>query len=48
VDTVSAPLKEKYGQLGFQGFLPRNIQQTAAELAGTKRVPTSANHGAGE
>jgi cyclase len=41
-DTVSAPLKEKYGQLGFQGFLPRNIQQTAAELAGTKKVPVAA------
>jgi cyclase len=43
VDTVSAQLKEKYGQLGFQGFLPRNIQQTAAELGGTKKVPTPAN-----
>jgi glyoxylase-like metal-dependent hydrolase (beta-lactamase superfamily II) len=44
-DTVSAQLKEKYGQLGFQGFLPRNIQQTAAELAGTKKVPTPAAPG---
>jgi cyclase len=42
VDTVSAPLKEKYSQLGFQGFLTRNIQQTAAELAGTKKVPLAA------
>lgn len=47
VDAVSAQLKEKYGQLGFQGFLPRNIQQTAAELAGTKKVPTPANQGPG-
>jgi glyoxylase-like metal-dependent hydrolase (beta-lactamase superfamily II) len=42
VDTVSAQLKEKYGAWGFQGFLPRNIQQTAAELAGTKKVPVAA------
>jgi cyclase len=48
VDTVSAQLKEKYGQLGFQGFLPRNIQQTAAELAGTKKVPVAANQGTGD
>jgi cyclase len=39
VDTVSARLKEKYSQLGYQNFLPSNIQQTAAELAGTKKVP---------
>jgi glyoxylase-like metal-dependent hydrolase (beta-lactamase superfamily II) len=45
VKEVSAQLKEKYGQLGFQGFLPLNIQQTAAELAGTKRVPAPANPG---
>jgi cyclase len=42
-DTVSAQLKEKYGQFGFQGFLPRNIQQTAAELGGTKKVPAAGN-----
>jgi len=47
VDTVSPQLKAKYGQLSFQGFLPRNIQQTAAELAGTKKVPTPAHQGAG-
>jgi cyclase len=39
VDTVSAQLKDKYGAWGFQGFLPRNIQQTAAELAGAKKIP---------
>jgi cyclase len=43
VDAVSAQLKDKYGQLGFQAFLPRNIQQTAAELAGTKKVPMPGN-----
>jgi cyclase len=43
VDAVSPQLKENYGQWGFQGFLPRNIQQTAAELAKTKKVPTPAN-----
>src|SRR5215472_16807509 len=45
VDSVSAQLKDKYGAWGFQGFLPRNIQQTAAELTGTKRVPTAATPG---
>jgi len=43
VDAVSAQLKDKYGQFGFQGFLPRNIQQTAAELGGSKKVPTQGN-----
>lgn len=38
-DTVSAQLKDKYGNWGFPRFMPRNIEQTAAELAGTKRVP---------
>ena len=42
VDTVSAQLKDKYGSWGFQTFLPRNIPQTAAELAGTKKVPVAA------
>jgi cyclase len=42
VDTVTTQLKEKYGQWGFQTFLPRNIQQTAAELAGTKKIPVAA------
>jgi cyclase len=41
-DAVSLQLKDKYGQWGFQVFLPRNIQQTAAELAGTKKVPVAA------
>jgi len=45
VDSVSAQLKDKYGAWGFLGFLPRNIQQTAAELTGTKRVPTAATPG---
>jgi glyoxylase-like metal-dependent hydrolase (beta-lactamase superfamily II) len=39
-DAVTAQLKEsKYGQWAFQQFLPRNIQQTAAELKGEKKVP---------
>jgi glyoxylase-like metal-dependent hydrolase (beta-lactamase superfamily II) len=41
IDTVSAQLKDKYGAWGFQTFLPRNIPQTAAELAGTKKVPVA-------
>jgi cyclase len=45
VDTVSAQLKDKCGQWGFARFLPRNIEQTAAELAGTKKVPVPANAG---
>jgi glyoxylase-like metal-dependent hydrolase (beta-lactamase superfamily II) len=45
VDTVSAQLKDKYGSWGFQTFLPRNIPQTAAELGGTKKVPTPAAPG---
>ncbi len=40
-DTVSAQLKDKYGQWGFPRFMPRNIEQTAAELAGSKRVPAA-------
>jgi len=43
VDAVSAQLADKYGQWGFRQFLPRNIQQTAAELRGEKKVPTPAN-----
>ena len=41
VDTVLPKLKASYGDWGwFQHFAPRNIQQTAAELDGRKRVPT--------
>jgi cyclase len=40
-DTVSAQLKDKYGEWGFQQFIPSNIQQTAAELKGEKKVPGS-------
>jgi cyclase len=44
VDTVSAELQPKYGSWGFyEHFLKRNIEQTAAELAGTKRVPVANN-----
>src|SRR5215467_6150876 len=43
VDTVSAQLKDKYGELKFPGFLPRNIAQTAAELKGEKKVPVPIN-----
>ena len=40
VDAVTAELKEKYGQWGFfDHFFGRNIQQTADELAGHKKVP---------
>ncbi|HEY6347962.1 MAG TPA: MBL fold metallo-hydrolase [Candidatus Angelobacter sp.] len=42
VEAVSAELKEKYGQWGFfNNFVNRNIQQTADELAGKKKVPSS-------
>ena len=41
VDAVSAGLKDKYSAWGFQRFLPLNILQTAAELAGTKKVPVA-------
>jgi cyclase len=39
IDTVSAQVKDKYGAWGFQRFTPRNIEQTVAEMAGTKKVP---------
>jgi cyclase len=41
-DAVTAMLKEKYGQWGFfDYFVGHNIQQTADELAGKKRLPGS-------
>jgi glyoxylase-like metal-dependent hydrolase (beta-lactamase superfamily II) len=41
VDAVLPKLKASYGdRVWFQHFAPRNIQQTAAELDGSKRVPT--------
>lgn len=48
VDSVSAQLKEKYGQWSFQQFIPRNIQQTAAELKGEKKVPVPAAPSSGQ
>src|SRR5215472_19060399 len=47
VEAVSGQLKDKYGQWGFGRFMPRNIEQTAAELSGTKKVPVPANAGPG-
>lgn len=45
VDTVTAELKEKYGQWGFfDHFVGRNIQQTADELAGHKKIPMAAKN----
>ncbi len=39
-DTVEAELKPKYGEWGFyKNFVKRNIEQTAAELTGQKRLP---------
>jgi cyclase len=39
-DAVVASLKDKYGSWGaFDRFAPLNAAQTAAELAGTKRIP---------
>ncbi len=44
VDAVTAELKEKYGNWGFYAhFIQRNIQQTADELVGKKKIPISAN-----
>lgn len=42
VDAVSPMIQEKYGAWGFKGFVQRNIEQTAAELAGTKKIPVPA------
>ena len=40
VDAVLPKLKASYGGWGwFQHFAPRNIEQTAVELAGSKHVP---------
>jgi glyoxylase-like metal-dependent hydrolase (beta-lactamase superfamily II) len=42
-DAVTAALKDKYSGWGFYAhFLPRNIQQTADELAGKKKIPVPA------
>ena len=39
-DGVEAELKPKYGGWGFyKNFVKRNIEQTAAELTGQKRLP---------
>jgi len=40
-DLVSAQIKEKYADWSFQQFIPRNIQQTGAELKGEKKVPVA-------
>jgi len=43
VNTVLTELKAKYGTWGFfDHFAPLNIQQTAAELKGQKRIPVPA------
>lgn len=47
-DVVSAQIKEKYADWGFQQFIPRNIQQTAAELKGEKKVPVAPTATAGQ
>jgi cyclase len=45
VDAVLPQLQEKYGSWGFfKSFSTRNIQQTAAELSGTKKVPVAAGN----
>jgi glyoxylase-like metal-dependent hydrolase (beta-lactamase superfamily II) len=42
-DAVTAALKDKHSGWGFYAhFLPRNIQQTADELAGKKKIPVPA------
>lgn len=47
-DLVLAQIKEKYAEWGFQQFIPRNIQQTAAELKGEKKVPVAPRPSAGQ
>jgi hypothetical protein len=47
-DSVSGQIKQKYADWGFQQFIPRNIQQTAAELKGEKKVPVAPPPGAGQ
>jgi cyclase len=37
-----AELEPKYSSWGFKGFMPRNIEQTAAELDAKKKVPVPA------
>lgn len=45
VDAVLPQLQEKYGSWGFfKAFSTRNIQQTASELAGNKKVPVPAGN----
>src|SRR5215469_15868867 len=41
LDLVSAQIKAKYADWSFQQFIPHNIQQTAAELKGEKKVPVA-------
>jgi hypothetical protein len=44
VQAVTSELKPKYGDWGFFNyFVARNIQQTADELAGKKKVPVPAS-----
>ncbi len=38
-DAVLPQLQAKYGTWGFFAFAKRNIEQTAAELRGTKKIP---------
>ncbi len=46
VDAVTAALEPKYGTWGFfASFIKRNIEQTASELSGQKRVPQAAGGG---
>ena len=45
-DNVEAELKPKYGDWGFyKNFVKRNIEQTAAELTGQKRLPPMPGEG---
>jgi glyoxylase-like metal-dependent hydrolase (beta-lactamase superfamily II) len=45
VDAVLPQLQDKYGSWGFfKSFSARNIQQTAAELSGTKKIPVAAGN----
>ena len=47
-DLVSPQIKEKYANWGFQQFIRRNIQQTAAELKGEKKFPVAPTPNAGQ
>ena len=46
MDSVLPALKAKYGSWKwFDGFAPRNLEQTEQELKGTKKIPNAKQRG---